>query len=159
MWDNRESKKKPSMPDFKCRDKECDGAVWIHNKDGSIKEEYEDLDTPQRPVSKRAAAAQASPPAPAASGRPLSLVYKDCFEVAAKVSAHYLKLAGIAPTAESITAAAATIFIGATNTGRPVKAAKQLALPLPPTPKAIPQPIPDFEDFPPEDDSDSDLPF
>lgn len=27
-WDNRVSKKNPKAPDFKCRDKSCDGAVW-----------------------------------------------------------------------------------------------------------------------------------
>jgi hypothetical protein len=28
MWDNREGKKNPKAPDFKCKDKGCDGAVW-----------------------------------------------------------------------------------------------------------------------------------
>ncbi len=28
MWDNRASKKNPSAPDFKCRDKACDGVIW-----------------------------------------------------------------------------------------------------------------------------------
>lgn len=28
MWDNRESKKNPKAPDFKCRDKKCEGAYW-----------------------------------------------------------------------------------------------------------------------------------
>ena len=28
MWDNRESKKNPKAPDFKCRDKKCDGVIW-----------------------------------------------------------------------------------------------------------------------------------
>ena len=28
MWDNRESKRNPRAPDFKCRDKACDGVVW-----------------------------------------------------------------------------------------------------------------------------------
>lgn len=28
MWDNREGKKSPKAPDFKCRDKACDGAFW-----------------------------------------------------------------------------------------------------------------------------------
>jgi hypothetical protein len=27
-WDNREGKKNPKAPDFKCRDKSCDGVVW-----------------------------------------------------------------------------------------------------------------------------------
>lgn len=29
MWDNRESKKNPKAPDYKCKDKGCDGAIWL----------------------------------------------------------------------------------------------------------------------------------
>ena len=28
MWDNRESKRNPKAPDFKCKNKECDGVIW-----------------------------------------------------------------------------------------------------------------------------------
>jgi len=28
MWDNRAGKKNPKAPDFKCRDKNCDGVIW-----------------------------------------------------------------------------------------------------------------------------------
>lgn len=28
MWDNREGKKNPKAPDYKCRDKACDGVYW-----------------------------------------------------------------------------------------------------------------------------------
>jgi hypothetical protein len=28
LWDNRETKKNPKAPDFKCRDKTCDGVIW-----------------------------------------------------------------------------------------------------------------------------------
>jgi len=28
MWDNRISKRNPKAPDFKCRDRSCDGVVW-----------------------------------------------------------------------------------------------------------------------------------
>ncbi len=28
MWDNRVSKRNPKAPDFKCRDRSCDGVVW-----------------------------------------------------------------------------------------------------------------------------------
>jgi len=28
MWDNRLSKKNPKAPDWKCRDKSCDGVIW-----------------------------------------------------------------------------------------------------------------------------------
>jgi hypothetical protein len=28
MWDNRVGKRNPKAPDFKCRDKSCDGVIW-----------------------------------------------------------------------------------------------------------------------------------
>jgi hypothetical protein len=28
MWDNRETKRNPKAPDFKCRDRSCDGVIW-----------------------------------------------------------------------------------------------------------------------------------
>ena len=28
MWDNRQSKRNPKAPDFKCRDRNCDGVLW-----------------------------------------------------------------------------------------------------------------------------------
>jgi hypothetical protein len=28
MWDNREGKRNPKAPDFKCKDKQCEGVIW-----------------------------------------------------------------------------------------------------------------------------------
>lgn len=28
MWDNRENKRNPKAPDFKCKDRGCDGVIW-----------------------------------------------------------------------------------------------------------------------------------
>jgi predicted RNA-binding Zn-ribbon protein involved in translation (DUF1610 family) len=28
MWDNRTTKRNPNAPDYKCKDKACDGCVW-----------------------------------------------------------------------------------------------------------------------------------
>lgn len=28
MWDNRQSKRNPRAPDFKCRNRSCDGVLW-----------------------------------------------------------------------------------------------------------------------------------
>ena len=28
MWDNRESKRNPRAPDFKCKNRDCDGVIW-----------------------------------------------------------------------------------------------------------------------------------
>lgn len=29
MWDNREGKRNPKAPDYKCKNKACDGAIWL----------------------------------------------------------------------------------------------------------------------------------
>ena len=28
MWDNRATKRNPKAPDYKCRDRSCDGVIW-----------------------------------------------------------------------------------------------------------------------------------
>ncbi|HKG90291.1 MAG TPA: hypothetical protein VKA84_00290, partial [Gemmatimonadaceae bacterium] len=28
MWDNREGKRNPKAPDFKCKDRDCGGVIW-----------------------------------------------------------------------------------------------------------------------------------
>ncbi len=38
MWDNRADKRNPKAPDFKCKDKTCDGAIWPP-KDGHPRED------------------------------------------------------------------------------------------------------------------------
>lgn len=49
MWDNRLDKRNPKAPDFKCKDKNCDGAIWVQAKAapapapvaaGSFEDEY-----------------------------------------------------------------------------------------------------------------------
>ena len=37
MWDNRVGKKNPKAPDFKCKDKACDGVVWPPRDNGAKK--------------------------------------------------------------------------------------------------------------------------
>jgi hypothetical protein len=31
MWDNRLTKRNPKAPDYKCRDRSCDGVIWRHS--------------------------------------------------------------------------------------------------------------------------------
>jgi hypothetical protein len=41
MWDNRTSKRNPRAPDFKCRDRSCDGAIWPPKGNGAAKQSNE----------------------------------------------------------------------------------------------------------------------
>ncbi len=64
MWDNREGKRNPRAPDFKCKDRACDGVIWP-SRDGAAKP-AEGSATPAAP---RAAAAKGG--AVDADGMPL----------------------------------------------------------------------------------------
>lgn len=33
-WDNREGKRNPKAPDYKCKNKSCDGAIWLQKTEG-----------------------------------------------------------------------------------------------------------------------------
>lgn len=50
MWDNRQGKRNPKAPDYKCRDRACDGAIWPP-KDASAKAPRSDAGplVPQEP--------------------------------------------------------------------------------------------------------------
>lgn len=39
-WDNRATKKNPRQPDFKCRDKSCDGVIWPPRPSEQYEPEY-----------------------------------------------------------------------------------------------------------------------
>ena len=47
MWDNRLSKRNPRAPDFKCRDRSCDGVIWpARNGDDPSSEEERGATSP-----------------------------------------------------------------------------------------------------------------
>lgn len=132
MWDNRESKKKPTHPDYKCKSRSCDHAIWLERKGGGGR------------GGERGAAKPTGPLAP---------VYGECVEIASRAITKYCKAVGLTPTASDIVAGAATIFIQAAQSGRPiVKAAPA------PRPKPAPPPPPEPEDYP-DEAPDEELPF
>lgn len=135
MWDNRETKRSAKQPDYKCKDKDgCGKAVW------------------EKPKGDRGGSTPASTPAPRSTA-PLAVVYGEALEIAARAVKHYVPNA----TPSDIIAAAATIFIGANQSGRPIKQPK--AEPVKPKP-APPPPMPEPDDEPYQDsDFSEDLPF
>lgn len=68
MWDNREGKRNPKAPDFKCKDKSCDGVIWPPR---AVTSEAVPATTPpaaqRAPAGVTARGASAAPPAPPAS--------------------------------------------------------------------------------------------
>lgn len=122
--------KKP-LPLWACKDK--DGCGWVKwpPKDSAVKQN----------VGEKGAVRSTAPLAP---------VYSDCMDIAARAVKHYI---GDEATAADVVAATATLFIAATNTGRPVK--KPVA-PPPPPPKPEPEPEREYDDV---DADAADLPF
>lgn len=56
MWDNREGKRNPKAPDFKCKDRSCDGVIWPPRNAAPA--------APQPPA-QRSEAGSSAPPLPA----------------------------------------------------------------------------------------------
>ncbi len=91
MWDNRLNKKNPKQPDFKCKNRACEGVIWPPRQQRApqppppkaIGPEYGDL--PGVPMENEA-------PAPETGNERLQRIFKVqevCFK-------HAIKLAGIA---------------------------------------------------------------
>lgn len=122
MWDNRQTKKSPKMPDYKCKDREnCDGVIWPPRNKGNGGGNAQ----------ARSGAGGGNSAGTQRVSRPLGPLYYECLGVTVK------SLKKLVPDAkpEDIIAATATLFIGATNTGFPILEA----------PKPTPSPRNDWE--------------
>jgi hypothetical protein len=70
MWDNRENKRNPKAPDFKCKDRSCDGVIWPP-RDGRANAAPAATTTPSTPRASGAAISSGTTsPASAAKGAP-----------------------------------------------------------------------------------------
>ena len=61
MWDNRVGKRNPKAPDYKCKDRECDGVIWPP-RDAAI------AATPPTPSADQPAATGGMPSCPICGG-------------------------------------------------------------------------------------------
>lgn len=126
MWDNRDSKRKPNQPDYKCKNKDgCGKGVWLEKKSGES-------------TAAPALNGNSNGHAPVSTNgkRPLGSLYCECLELAKKSCQHYL---GADVSHADVIAAAATLFIAATRDGTPLRAPKAVAPPPPPPPP--PEPV------------------
>jgi hypothetical protein len=137
MWDNRETKRKPTQPDYKCKDKDgCGKGVWLDKKTSGA-------GTPS---------GNGHTPNPSA-GRALGPVYNECLVFAKAAIQHHF---GKDVATSDIIAGTATLFIQAAKTGQPIRVMK----PLPPPPPPPPPPAPvNFDDYPGALEDTDDLPF
>lgn len=111
MWDNRETKRKPTQPDYKCKDKDgCGKGVWL---DGKV---AQNGNAPQR-----------------GNQRALGPVYNECLTFAKAAIEHHF---GKDVATADIIAGTATLFIQAAQTGQPIRTPKAEPAP-PPRPVAV----------------------
>lgn len=120
MWDNRASKRKPTQPDFKCKDRGCDGVIWPPKGQAS--------------PSSNGNGAHASNGAAPSLRRPLGPLYHECLDFAKKCCAHHF---GNDVATADVVAAAATLFIQAVKDNAPIRAVVAAPEP-PPAPTAAP---------------------
>lgn len=127
MWNNIATKRNPRQPDFKCKDKQCDGVIWPPREGRGTQPAPRTTPQPEsRPVAtsgKEPYAAgpyieaidgpKAAPPGSTVSRLDkLFGLYTACFEHAATLAHDKL---GADCTHEAIAAQTATLFIAATE--------------------------------------------
>ncbi len=115
FWNGGKNQQGKQKPRWKCKDKE--GCGWV---------KYE-AKTPAPSNADRGS--QGQPGANARPSGPLAPVYKECYAAAALTVTHFAKQYGLMATVQDITAAAATIFIQASQSGRPILGPKPAPAP------------------------------
>ena len=112
MWDNRASKRNPRAPDFKCRDRSCDGALWPGQRRATI---------PVLPAPRLAAVTE-EPDAPNAGGDdatqlqpPLRRKYLDLTEFVIHFVRPKYEENGLECRPNTVAAIAATLYIAETR--------------------------------------------
>lgn len=142
MWDNRASKRKPTQPDFRCKDKDnCDGVIWPPREGRSN----------GAPASNGNGNGSHAPQQTAPTvKRPLGPLYNECLDFAKKACVHHF---GNDASVSDIIASTATLFIQAVRDGTPIRAVAATPEPTP-TPPPAPAPTPGYAQS-----NDKPLPF
>lgn len=128
MWDNRVGKKNPKAPDFKCREKSCEGVIWppkhgakpalVATPKPNAPQPYAIGNLPNDPADSYnqtlpTHAPVAVPPV-LVKVHTQSVVYRECLKEAV-TDALVVQQAGFIVQAADIVAIAATRFIAATR--------------------------------------------
>jgi hypothetical protein len=128
LWDNRVGKKNPKAPDFKCRDKACDGVYWPSGaKERFVWGDTPVVSTPVTPINPALNDLPGDPanaytlpqhqPVPTPAGALTAAqkaLYVECLEFAV-AQAGLFQRANIPIGADTIASMAATVYINATK--------------------------------------------
>lgn len=104
-WDNRATKRNPKMPDYKCRNRTCDGVIWPPRtqKAAPITKGYVQHD--------RGALPNDEPAADAAQGNPSTKLYLAAMKFVVNTVVPVWEAGQIPYTAADVNAATATVMI------------------------------------------------
>lgn len=110
MWDNRQDKRNPKAPDFKCKDRSCDGALWPgqHRAAPPI----------ITPPNKRADARSSRDVNGSPTRKPTRQVYLDVTEFVLREVCPIYDEAGVPCSGQTVAAIVATLFISIGRDGR-----------------------------------------
>lgn len=114
MWDNRVGKRNPRAPDFRCRDRSCDGVIWPPKDGNPAPAAKPALAFDETDAEERAELAKATTPAPNHIGLATAQAvddYNEILELVLQTTVPRLMKADIGVSPESINATVATILI------------------------------------------------
>lgn len=123
-WDNRTTKRNPKAPDYKCKDKGCDGAIWLDSKKNGAQPYAESAPAPVKPVATSGKAPYESGPriqgldpevSPVPALDALFNVYDACMDHVLAVNVPKLERAKIGASPEAVSAMTSTLLIQATK--------------------------------------------
>ena len=111
MWDNRMSKRNPKAPDFKCRNRACDGVLWPGQHRATIPATPVPQLAVVRPDSTTSEPADSTPEI----RRPLREKYLDLTDFVLQSVRPKYEQCGLACGPETVAAIAATLYIAETR--------------------------------------------
>jgi hypothetical protein len=110
-WDNRVGKRNPRAPDFKCRDKSCDGVIWPP-KPGQKPAAVQTMAAETDAMERAELAAKIAPPAPPAFTLEAAVdEYRKALDLVLETVVPKLIKADIGADPAFINAAVATLLI------------------------------------------------
>jgi hypothetical protein len=110
MWDNRQSKRNPKAPDFKCRNRSCDGVLWPGQHRAGVPVTQLPRLVPVPDEGARRESADATSPLPV-----LRQKYLDITDFVLEFVRPRYEARGLDCAADTVAAIAATLYIAATR--------------------------------------------
>ncbi len=108
MWDNRPDKRNPKAPDFKCKDRRCDGALWP----GQHRAAFPIITPPNKSADGATSVdSHSGNDSGPATRKPMQQVYLDVTDFVLREVCPIYHEAGVPCSGQTVAAIVATLFI------------------------------------------------